>query len=250
MVEATPPRAALVVVPTFNEAATIGEVIERLQAADPSLHVLVVDDGSPDGTADLVERIGADRPGVFVLRRRAKEGLGQAYLAGFRWGLEHGYGAMVEMDADLSHDPGAAPGLVAALSGADLVIGSRYVPGGSIPSWSPHRRAISTLGNRYSSWMLGLPVRDLTSGFRAYRGELLGRLPLDEVRAGGYGFQIEMAYRTARAGGRIVEVPIRFVDRVEGESKMSMRITLEALVLVTAWGVRRRVGRRGVPARR
>src|SRR5579875_2978386 len=143
MVEATPPRAALVVVPTFNEAATIGEVIGRLHAADPSLHVLVVDDGSPDGTADLVERIGADRPGVFVLRRRAKEGLGQAYLAGFRWGLEHGYGAMVEMDADLSHDPGAAPGLVAALSGADLVIGSRYVPGGSIPSWSPHRRAIS-----------------------------------------------------------------------------------------------------------
>jgi dolichol-phosphate mannosyltransferase len=230
----------LVVIPTYNEVENITEVLKILQGADPALDALVVDDGSPDGTADLVDKLGVEGRGIHVLRRTRKEGLGPAYLAGFAWGMERGYEAMVEMDADLSHDPTAVPSLLARLDDADLVIGSRYVPGGSIPRWSRHRRLLSQWGNRYSSWMLGVPVHDLTSGFRAYRTSLLARLPLSSVRAGGYGFQIEMAYRTSALGATIAEVPIRFVDRLEGESKMSTWITFEALGLVTAWGVLRR----------
>jgi dolichol-phosphate mannosyltransferase len=242
---------ALVVIPTYNEAATIEGILRASRSAAPDVDVLVVDDGSPDGTADLAEKVGEDEGGVHVLRRTAKRGLGRAYLAGFAWGLERGYEALIEMDADLSHDPMILPVLLDALGSCDLVIGSRYVPGGAIPNWSLHRKALSKVGNLYSAWMLQIPVADLTSGFRAYRSELLRDLALDRISAGGYAFQIEMAYRSARAGAKVKEVPIRFVDRTEGESKMSWWITVEALQLVTRWGIdlRRSQGRFRLPGR-
>jgi dolichol-phosphate mannosyltransferase len=231
--------SSLVVLPTYQEADNIPVILRLLRAVVDQVDVLVVDDGSPDGTADIAEAVGGELGGIFVLRRTEKRGLGEAYRAGFAWGLARGYNAVVEMDADLSHDPVAVPVLLDGLNRADLVIGSRYVPGGSIPAWAWHRRLLSRAGNRYSSALLGLGVADLTSGFRAYRADILGKVGLDEVRAGGYGFQIEMAFRVAQAGGRIEETPIRFVDRTRGESKMSLRITAEALVLVTGWGIRR-----------
>jgi dolichol-phosphate mannosyltransferase len=229
----------LVVLPTYNEASNVEEALRRVRAAAPMADVLVVDDGSPDGTADLAESLDRQLGGIFVLRRAAKSGLGNAYRAGFRWGLERGYDAFVEMDADLSHDPAAVPDLLAGLEDANLVIGSRYVPGGSIPAWGLHRRLLSEVGNRYAALMLGMTVKDLTSGFRAYDSGTLRAIDLDAVRSDGYGFQIEMAYQASRAGRRMVEVPIRFVDRERGESKMSMRIVVEALLLVTQWGLHR-----------
>jgi len=233
-----------VVLPTYNEAANIVEVLTRVRQAAPEADVLVVDDASPDGTADLAEEAAGRLGQIHLLRRPGKSGLGNAYRSGFRWGLERGYDAFVEMDSDLSHDPAALPSLLGGLEAADLVIGSRYVPGGSIPQWGLHRRLLSEAGNRYASLMLGMKVRDLTSGYRAYDGDTLRLIDLDRVRADGYGFQIEMAYRAARGGASIAEVPIRFVDRVEGQSKMSMRTIVEALALVTVWGVRRVLGRR------
>ena len=227
----------LVVLPTYNEAETIEEVLRRTRAALPDTAVLVVDDGSPDGTADVAEKVGAELGRVEVMRRTAPKGLGDAYRAGFAWGLERGAEVLFEMDSDLSHDPAALPSLLARTADHDLVIGSRYIPGGSIPQWGLHRRLLSRGGNVYSAVMLGVPVRDMTSGFRAYRAELLRRMDLDSVRADGYGFQIEMTYRAAQRGARIAEVPIRFVDRELGESKMSSRIVVEALTLVTRWGV-------------
>jgi dolichol-phosphate mannosyltransferase len=231
--------SSLVVLPTYQEADNVPVVLRRLRAATDQVDVVVVDDGSPDGTADIAQAVADELGGIFVLRRTDKRGLGEAYRAGFAWGLARGYSALVEMDADLSHDPVDVPVLLEGLTRADLVIGSRYVPGGSIPDWAWHRRLLSRAGNRYSSVLLGLGVADLTSGFRAYRADILGKVGLDEVRAGGYGFQIEMAFRVAQAGGRIEETPIRFVDRTRGESKMSLRITAEALVLVSGWGIRR-----------
>lgn len=233
-------------IPTYDEADNIVETLERLRAAVPETSVLVVDDNSPDGTADLVEgfaaRTGDDAAAMTVLRRPGKSGLGSAYRAGFAWGLARGHDVLVEMDADLSHDPAALPSLLAAVDeGADLAIGSRYVPGGSIPDWAWHRRALSKWANRYASAMLRLPVADATAGYRAYRADLLERLDLPTVRADGYGFQIEMTYRSANRGARIVEVPIAFTDRTEGTSKMSSKIIVEALVLVTWWGIRERV---------
>lgn len=229
----------LVVIPTFNERATIEEVLRRTRATSGSPDVLVVDDGSPDGTADVAEKAGESMGGISVLRRERKAGLGDAYRAGFRWGLERGYEALVEMDADLSHDPAAIPGLVALLDDHELAIGSRYVPGGSVPNWGVHRRLISWAGNKYSSFALGMDVRDLTSGFRAFRAEALWKIDLDSLRADGYGFQIEMAYLVRASGGRIAEAAICFTDRTEGESKMSMSIALEALQLVTRLGMAR-----------
>jgi len=237
----------LVVLPTYNEAVNIDRVLRLVRSSLPEATVLVVDDGSPDGTADLAEKTGADIGGIEVLRRPAKSGLGSAYRAGFRWGLAHGFDACVEMDADLSHDPAALPALVAALDdGAEVAVGSRYVPGGTIPTWSWHRRLLSRGGNVYASALLGLGVADSTSGFRAYRDSVLRRIDLDRVRADGYGFQIEMTYRARQAGAPIAEVPISFVDRVDGESKMSLFIVVEALALVTWWGLGRLVS----PARR
>lgn len=235
----------LVVLPTFNEAQTIEEVLRRTRAALPDTSVLVVDDGSPDGTADIAEKVGGEVGRVEVMRRSAPKGLGDAYRAGFAWGLEHGAEVMFEMDSDLSHDPGALPDLLAVMDRSDLVIGSRYMPGGSIPQWGIHRRLLSRGGNIYSALMLGVPVKDMTSGFRAYRSDLLRRMDLDTVRADGYGFQIEMTYRAAQRGARITEVPIRFVDRELGQSKMSSRIVVEALELVTKWGLIR-MGRAAV----
>jgi len=237
----------LVVLPTYNEGENIAEVIARAGAALPSASMLVVDDDSPDGTADIAEAageaLGGDR--VSVLRRESKAGLGSAYRAGFRWGMARGHDALIEMDSDLQHDPDVLPDLVAPLAaGADLVVGSRYVPGGSTPDWSWHRLLLSRWGNRYAGAMLGLGIHDATAGFRAYRADLLERIDLDAVRADGYGFQIEMTYETRLAGGTIVEVPIRFGDRQRGTSKMSGRIVVEALLLVTWWGLRDRVLRR------
>jgi glycosyltransferase involved in cell wall biosynthesis len=235
----------LVVLPTYQEAENIATVLRRVRAAEGAAHVLVVDDASPDGTADLALAVGEEIGAVDVLRRPGKAGLGSAYRDGFAWGLERGFEAFVEMDSDLSHDPAALPDLLAPLGhGADVVVGSRYVPGGSIPQWGVHRRALSRTGNVYAAVLLGLHVTDLTSGFRAYAAGILRRIDLGAVRADGYGFQIEMVYRAALAGGLVTEVPIRFVDRVEGRSKMSMRTIVEALALVTWWGATRVVGRR------
>jgi dolichol-phosphate mannosyltransferase len=239
----------LVVLPTVNEAATIEEVMRRTRAAVPDAHILVVDDNSSDGTADLAEKIGDEIGGVDILRRSSRQGLGTAYIAGFRWGLERGAGAFVEMDSDLSHDPGALPELLAALDDHGLVIGSRYIPGGSVPKWAWHRRLLSSAGNRYSSVMLGLNLHDLTSGYRAYTADALTRLKLERIHAQGYTFQIEMAYRACEAGVAATEVPIRFVDRELGKSKMSGKIIAEAMLLVTRWGVARIVkGQRTSPA--
>ncbi|MEO7556447.1 MAG: polyprenol monophosphomannose synthase [Acidimicrobiales bacterium] len=243
------PRTAisrpLVVLPTYNEAENIGEVLRRVRIALASAEVLVVDDASPDGTADLAAAAAAEVGGVHVLRRPGKAGLGSAYRAGFRWGLERGYDALVEMDADLQHDPADLPSLVGPLNDrADLVIGSRYVAGGSTPAWAWYRLQLSRWGNRYAGFVLGLGVHDATAGFRAYRADLLRRIDLDAVRADGYGFQIEMCYAARGAGAEVVEVPIRFGDRQRGTSKMSSKIVVEALLLVTWWGFRDRVLRR------
>ena len=232
----------LVVIPTYQEVGNVEGVLRRSRLALPNAEVLIVDDASPDGTAERAEAIGEELGCISVLRRQAKDGLGAAYRAGFSWGIERGFEVLIEMDADLQHDPGSLPSLLQSVEdGADLVIGSRYVQGGSIPSWSWHRRALSRYGNRYAALVLELPVADATSGFRAYHVNALRLLDTRAFRADGYGFQIETAYRVSRAGGRIVEVPIAFGDRLAGESKMSSRIVVEALVLVTWWGCRDRL---------
>jgi dolichol-phosphate mannosyltransferase len=228
-----------VVVPTYNEAPNIVDILRRIRAAVPYSTILVVDDASPDRTGDLAEKIGAELGGLEVLRRPEKSGLGSAYRDGFRYALDRGADALVEIDADGSHDPAVVPALLANVAnGADLAIGSRYVPGGVIPEWTAARRWLSRWGNRYVAGMLGLGVNDNTSGFRAYGAALVKRIDLDAVRAEGYGFQIEMTYRAVRLGARVVEFPITFVDRTRGMSKMSQRIVIEALGLVTLWGLR------------
>src|SRR5262245_25360196 len=195
----------LVVLPTYDEAGSIAEVLRGVRRAVPDADILVVDDSSPDGTSGIARTVGADLGGVEVLVRERKLGLGSAYRDGFTLGLWRGYRALVAMDSDLSHDPAAIPGLLRAVgAGADLAIGSRYVRGGSIPHWSVYRRALSRVGNQYAARILSLPLADATSGFRAYRADAVAALDLRTVRADGYGFQIEMAYRVARAGGRIV----------------------------------------------
>ena len=235
------------IVPTYNEAESIGEIARRLfDAAGDSVDLLVVDDGSPDGTAMVVKSLGSESAhGIHLLERSHKQGLGTAYVAGFRWGLERGYWALVEMDADLSHDPADVPRLLERLrTGADLAIGSRYVEGGGTENWGPLRRALSAGGNVYARAWLGYPVRDSTAGFRAYRAEVLAAQDLSTIRSEGYGFQIEMTRRVWQAGGTIAEVPITFTERVAGKSKMSRRIVAEALVQVTRWGLRDHLRRR------
>ncbi|CAN5254665.1 N/A [soil metagenome] len=235
----------LVVLPTYQEAENVRDVLTRIRGSVPDAHVLVVDDGSPDGTADLAEQCGRELGQIEVLCRSVKSGLGPAYRAGFAWGLAHGHEILIEMDADLSHDPDVLPDLIGAVSGGDvdLVIGSRYVPGGSVPGWPTNRRLLSQWGNRYIALMLQLPVRDATAGYRAYRREIIEKVGMERVRADGYGFQIEMAYEVSKAGGSIMEIPITFRDRLRGVSKMHPNIVLEALVLVTRWGVRDRLVR-------
>ncbi len=234
----------LVVLPTYNEVDNITAVLERIREAAPAVNMLVVDDGSPDGTAEQVRWLACRMPGLHLLERASKNGLGAAYRAGFAWGLAHHYDVLVEMDADGSHRPEDLPALIAAVAlGADLAIGSRYVPGGVIPKWKLSRRMLSRGGNRYASAMLGIGLHDATSGFRAYRAGLLHRMDFARLRADGYGFQIEGAWRAVRAGAQVAEVPIRFEDRAAGESKMSAAIVIEALRLVTRFGVAERAGK-------
>ncbi len=230
----------LVIVPTYNEAETIPELVRRLfEAAGDRVELLVVDDGSPDGTGDIVRNLIDGPHEIHLLERSSKLGLGTAYVMGFRWALERGYSAVMEMDADLSHNPADVPRLLDALHSADLVIGSRYVPGGSIPDWSFFRRALSSSGNLYARMWLGFGVRDSTSGFRAYRTSILQQMDLSTVKSEGYAFQIEMTWRVYLLRGRITEVPISFVDRTQGRSKMSRAIAFEALGRVTKWGLQR-----------
>ncbi|MFF2654405.1 polyprenol monophosphomannose synthase [Streptomyces sp. NPDC058045] len=238
-----PLGTVLVIIPTYNEAENVESVVERVRTSVPEAHVLVADDNSPDGTGKLADQLAADDEQVHVLHRKGKEGLGAAYLAGFRWGLERGYGVLVEMDADGSHRPEELPRLLTALGGADLVLGSRWVPGGRVVNWPAHRKLISRGGSTYSRLLLDVPIRDVTGGFRAFRRETLEGLGLADVASQGYCFQVDLARRSIRAGYHVVEVPITFVDREFGDSKMSRDIFVEALWRVTAWGVRERVGR-------
>jgi dolichol-phosphate mannosyltransferase len=233
---------AWITVPTFEEVENIELLISRVRQAVPDAHILVVDDNSGDGTAEKAEALGAEFGGIEVLRRPRKMGLGSAYRAGHAVGIARGYDVMIQIDADLSHDPADLPRLLAAVDrGADLALGSRYTPGGSVPNWPKHRLALSVAGNRYAAFCLGLDVHDTTAGYRAYRASILDAIDFDSTHSTGYGFQIEMTYRVRNAGGRIDEVPIAFTDRVRGNSKMSWRIVAEAMLLVTWWGVRDRV---------
>jgi dolichol-phosphate mannosyltransferase len=234
----------LVVVPTFEEAANIPELLPRLRAAAPDVDILVVDDNSPDGTANLAQQVNDELGQIDVLVRREKAGLGSAYRAGFAIGIERGYDVLVQMDADLSHDPSAVPELLAALTDdIGMVIGSRYVPGGEIPHWPWHRRFLSRYGNLYTRLALGMKARDLTSGFRAWKTTTLHNIDYKTTHATGYLFQMEMAYRVVQEGEQIAEVPITFRDRVRGTSKMSGAVIFEELTRVTWWGLRDRIRR-------
>ncbi len=240
----------LVVVPTYDERENLGPIAARLFAAVPTADLLVVDDGSPDGTGELADELAAADPRVHVLHRTAKTGLGAAYKAGFAWARERGYDVVVEMDADGSHAPEQLPRLLTALEDADLVLGSRWIPGGEVVNWPRSREALSRGGNAYTRRLLRMPLHDATGGFRAYRRCVLDELPLAEVASQGYCFQVDLAWRTWQAGYDIVEVPITFVERERerGASKMSRVIVLEALWRVTWWGLRRS-GARAVPVR-
>ncbi len=228
----------LVIVPTHDEAGNIEEILDRLREHVPEADLLVVDDASRDETRSIVRRLAADDPRIRIVERELKRGLGDAYLAGFRLGLDEGYDALVEIDADLSHDPAVLPTMLdLTRRGIALVIGSRYVPGGTVVGWPRRRTWLSRWGNRYAAIVLGLAINDATAGYRVYRADALRRISLDGVQAGGYGFQIEMTYRAVRAGLSVVEVPIEFRDRVTGSSKMSGGIVREAFALVTYWGL-------------
>jgi dolichol-phosphate mannosyltransferase len=236
----------LVIIPTFLEAENIADVLGQVRAAAPAADILVVDDASPDGTADLARAAGEKLGQVDVLVRASKGGLGGAYRAGFKCAFAEGYEVVVQMDADLSHPPDRLPALLAEVDqGADIAIGSRYVPGGRTTNWPLVRIVLSRVGNFYASTVLGLGVRDATAGFRAYRADILETVEASATKATGYGFQLELSYRAHRLGARIVEVPITFNDRVRGVSKMSWHIIGEAISLVTWWGLRDRVLRRG-----
>jgi dolichol-phosphate mannosyltransferase len=246
----------LVVVPTYNEAENLEAILDRLRDAVPTAHALVVDDGSPDGTGELADKLAAADPRLHVLHRTVKAGLGPAYVAGFRWARDHGYDVIVEMDADGSHAPEQLPRLLAALADADLVLGSRYVPGGEVADWPVHRLLLSRAGNVYTRRALRMPLSDATGGYRAARGDLIDRLPFEDVASEGYCFQVDWAWRAVRAGARVVEVPITFTERAFGRSKMSASIVGEALVRVTVWGLKDRLAdwlpgrvRRPVPER-
>jgi dolichol-phosphate mannosyltransferase len=234
------PGRVLVVIPTFNERENVRWIVERVRAATPEVDVLVVDDASPDGTGQVADQIAADDPQVTVLHRTEKAGLGAAYLHGFRVALERGYDVVGEMDADGSHQPEQLPRLLAALEHADLVIGSRWVRGGSVVNWPWSRKALSVGGNVYARVLLGLPIRDVTAGYRLFRRTTLEAIELDRVESAGYIFQTDLAFRTVRAGLRVVEVPIEFVERVRGESKMSRDVAVESLRRIAAWGLRER----------
>ena len=232
----------LVIIPTYNESESLPVVLERLRRAVPEAHVLVADDNSPDGTGALADALAAQDDHVHVLHRAGKEGLGKAYLAGFAWGLERGYDVIVEMDADGSHRPEELPRLLAQIPHADVVLGSRWVPGGSVVNWPASRRVLSQGGSLYTRLALGIPTRDATGGYRAYRASALRALDLDNVESNGYCFQIDLLWRALQRGLVVREVPITFVEREAGTSKMSGRIVREALVNVARWGASYRWG--------
>jgi dolichol-phosphate mannosyltransferase len=234
----------LVVLPTYNEALNVGAMLRSLRSVVPDAHILVVDDESPDHTYDAAKAVAEELGQISILQRPSKSGLGSAYRAGFSWGTEEGYDTFVEIDCDFSHDPTALPTLLAASVTHDVVIGSRYVPGGRIPQWKLSRRVLSRAGNQYAQIMLGLRVCDSTAGYRVYTSAALAKIDYRSVRADGYGFQIEMTYRARRGGASIVEVPIFFSDREHGDSKMSSTIVYEALWLVTKWALQRPFRRR------
>jgi dolichol-phosphate mannosyltransferase len=228
----------LVIVPTYNERENLPMIVGRLREAVPEAHLLVADDDSPDGTGAIADDLAASDDHVHVLHRPGKQGLGAAYIAGFRWGLSEGFDVLVEMDADGSHRPEELPLLLDALgAGADLVIGSRWVPGGRLVNWPASREFLSRGANTYARLMLGVPVRDTTAGFRAYRASTLEKIGLDDVQSEGYCFQIDLTLRTIRHGLRVAEVPITFVERTAGASKMSRSIVAEATWRVTLWGL-------------
>ncbi|MCU1572287.1 MAG: dolichol-phosphate mannosyltransferase [Micrococcaceae bacterium] len=228
----------LTIIPTYNELESLPGTLRRLRAAVPESDVLIADDNSPDGTGRLADDFAADDAQVHVLHRAGKEGLGAAYIAGFRWALDAGYDVMVEMDADGSHKPEQLPLLLAAIEdGADLVLGSRWVPGGEVVNWPLRRKLLSRGGSLYSRVLLGVRVRDITGGYRAFRRSTLEALDLNQVDSVGYGFQVDMLWRVAQLGLKIVEVPITFVERELGASKMSGNIVQEAMVNVTKWGL-------------
>lgn len=235
-------EAVLVVIPTYNERETLRLLVQRLRSAAPQADALVVDDASPDGTGQLAEQLADGDEQVHVLHRARKAGLGPAYIAGFRWALDRSYDIVVEMDADGSHPPERLPALLAATAHADLVIGSRYVPGGRVVNWPKRRALLSKGANRYARVALGTAINDITAGYRAYRAAVLERLPLDRVESAGYCFQVDLAWRAAREGYRVREVPITFTERQYGQSKMSGNVVLEAMFKVGRWGLRHRAG--------
>ena len=227
-------------IPTYNERDNLPLVVERVRAAVPSADIVVLDDNSPDGTGDIADELAAADDHVQVLHRQGKEGLGAAYLAGFAWALERGYDAVVEMDADGSHRPEHLPTMLEVAADADLVIGSRYVRGGKIVNWPIDRKAISMAGNLYIKVILGMPVNDATAGYRVYRAETLRIIGLDQVESAGYVFQTDLTVRTVRAGLTVVEVPITFVEREIGDSKMDGDVVRESMARITRWGLSHR----------
>lgn len=242
----------LIVVPTFDEARNIRAAVRGVRATLPEAEILVVDDASPDGTGRIAQELAAADPQVHVLHRRGKEGLGRAYVDGFRWALRRDFAWIVEMDADGSHRPSDLPALLARATRCDepdLVIGSRWVPGGRIENWPAHREWLSRGGNLYVRLLLGLPVADATAGFRVFRREMLEAIDLDAIESQGYCFQVDMTRRVHAAGGTIAEVPIVFVERAEGTSKMSKDIVVESLVRTTGWGIDQRLRRLSRPSR-
>jgi len=242
---------ALVVMPTFNERENLETMAGRVRGAGPDVHLLVVDDNSPDGTGEIADRLAHDDDTVHVLHRTGKAGLGAAYRAGMRWGLDHGFDVIVEMDADGSHRPEQLHRLLDAVEDADVVVGSRWVAGGAIENWPKRRMLLSRGGSLYSGLALGLPARDVTGGYRAYRADALERIAFEDVTSRGYCFQIDMLRRAYAAGERVVEVPITFVEREYGSSKMTASIVVEAILRVTGWGIAGLPGRlRRRPARR
>jgi dolichol-phosphate mannosyltransferase len=226
----------LVIIPTYNERENIESIVARVRAAVPETDVLVADDNSPDGTGKIADGLAAEDERVHVLHRAGKEGLGAAYIAGFNWGMDHGFDVLVEMDADGSHQPEELPRLLSALGAADLVIGSRWVRGGTVENWPLNREILSRGANIYARIMLGIPVRDSTGGYRAYRATTLQKIDIDGVASQGYCFQVDLTLRTARAGLQVAEVPIRFVERTHGASKMSRAIMIEAFQRIARWG--------------
>ena len=232
----------LVIIPTYNEAENIGMIVDRVRRSVPEAHILIADDNSPDGTGRLADELAATDGQIHVLHRLGKEGLGAAYLAGFAWGIDAGYDVLVEMDADGSHQPEELPKLLDALPEADLVLGSRWVEGGQVVNWPKSRELLSRGGNLWTRLALGIPLRDATGGYRVFRRDTLLGLGLDNVASAGYCFQVDLAWRGLKAGYRVIEVPIIFVERERGDSKMSRKIVIEALVLTTLWGIRHRAG--------